>query len=109
MMPPQTRHVAPGSPGTVQVTLGDHDAGDAPRGGRRIPAPFPDTWRRWPHAQMDRLCEKPRLLRAGGRDGWPDALDDPATAFLLRALERANLSGLLAGLDAPKGASTDDN
>lgn len=37
-----------------------------------------------------------------------DDLSDAATAYLLEGLERVDLSELLAGLDAPKGASTDD-
>jgi antitoxin (DNA-binding transcriptional repressor) of toxin-antitoxin stability system len=59
-------------------------------------------------------------VEAGGRvtltrDGMevavivrPDDLSDAATAYLLEALERVDLSELLAGLDAPKGASTYD-
>lgn len=38
----------------------------------------------------------------------PDDLSDAATAYLLEGLERVDLSELLAGLDAPNGASTDD-
>jgi hypothetical protein len=38
---------------------------------------------------------------AGWRHGWPDALSDAATVDLLEGLERVDLSGLLAKLNAP--------